>query len=83
MVFFYSPIPYFEKIPQPILIIQGTLDEIIPENSYKLISNALDKGMNTQYKVALLEGGSHSMYFVGKSDFTMEEIRILLEKSKT
>ncbi len=65
----YSPIPYFETTKQPILILQGTKDEIIPANSYKLISDALGKAGNDNFKIVLLEGASHSMYNVGESDF--------------
>jgi len=65
----FNPIPHFEKVKHPVLIIQGTLDEIIPVESYKTISDALDKANNTQYKTVLLDGGSHSMYYVGNSDF--------------
>jgi dipeptidyl aminopeptidase/acylaminoacyl peptidase len=65
----YSPIPHFEKTTQPLLIIQGTSDEIIPDNSYEIISTALIKADNRSYKVVLLEGASHSMHNVGESDF--------------
>jgi uncharacterized protein len=65
----YSPVPYFETTRQPLLILQGTLDEIIPANSYELISQALTKSGNSDYKIVLLEGASHSMYYVGESDF--------------
>jgi dipeptidyl aminopeptidase/acylaminoacyl peptidase len=65
----YSPIPYFETTRQPLLILQGTLDEIIPANSYELISQALTKSGNGDFKIVLLEGASHSMYYVGESDF--------------
>ena len=65
----YSPIPYFETTKQPILILQGTKDEIIPLNSYEIISKALITSGNHNYKTVLLEGASHSMYYVGESDF--------------
>ena len=65
----YTPIPYFQKTKQPILILQGTKDEIIPSNSYKIISEALAKANNHSYKTELLEGASHSMHKMGESDF--------------
>jgi uncharacterized protein len=65
----YSPIPYFETTKQPILILQGTKDEIIPANSYETISEALIKSDNDNFKTVLLEGASHSMNNIGKSDF--------------
>ncbi len=65
----YSPIPYFETTKQPILILQGTLDEIIPANSHELIADALTKSSNRNFETILLEGASHSMNYVGESDF--------------
>ena len=46
----YSPIPHLESTKQPILIIQGQMDEIIPANSYALISDALKKSGNNKFK---------------------------------
>lgn len=65
----YNPLPYFEKTRQPVLIIQGMSDEIIPPNSYLTISEILKKGGNTTVDTMLLDGTNHSMYFMGKSDF--------------
>ena len=65
----YTPLPYFEKIKQPVLIDQGSLDEIIPTDSYEIISEALDKAQNKKYEIIVLKGASHSMYDVGQSDF--------------
>jgi uncharacterized protein len=65
----YNPIPYFEKTRQPLLILQGTADEIIPENSAEKLAVALSKVPNTNFEVVLLPGANHSMYDVGKSDF--------------
>ncbi len=65
----YSPIPEFEKTNQPLLIIQGTKDEIIPANSHQLISNALKKANNSQVDTRLLESASHSINYLGVSDF--------------
>ncbi len=65
----YTPLPYFENIKQPVLIVQGGLDEIIPPNSYEIIAEALEKAQNTKYEIIVLKGASHSMYDVGQSDF--------------
>ncbi|MTI38539.1 alpha/beta hydrolase family protein, partial [Fulvivirga lutimaris] len=65
----YSPIPYFQRTKQPILIVQGTRDEIIPANSHEIISEALAISGNNNYKTVLLDGASHSMYKIGESDF--------------
>jgi len=65
----YSPIPDFEQTNQPLLVIQGTSDEIIPIKSHEIISKALKKAGNQNHKIVLLEDANHSMYFVGESDF--------------
>ncbi len=65
----FTPIPYFEKTKQPVLIVQGSLDEIIPEDSHQIIAEALKKAQNKKYKIVLLQGASHSMYDIGQSDF--------------
>ncbi|MCB0661834.1 MAG: prolyl oligopeptidase family serine peptidase [Saprospiraceae bacterium] len=65
----YDPIPYFQTTKQPLLIIEGSSDEIIPSNSAAVIEKALEQAGNTQCKIVGLEGASHSMYFVGQSDF--------------
>jgi len=65
----YNPIPYFQTTKQPVLILQGKMDEIIPANSIELISDALKKSGNANFKTVLLDGASHSMYQIGESDF--------------
>jgi len=66
----YCPIPYFETVKQPILLIQGSEDEIIPQNSYAIIEKALRKAGNENFKTIILDGASHSMYYTGESDFS-------------
>lgn len=65
----YSGLPYFEKTKQPLLIIQGTDDEIIPIDSHVVITEALEKANNKKHTTVLLENANHSMYNTGKSDF--------------
>jgi predicted esterase len=65
----YTPIPYFETTKQPILIIQGSKDEIIPESSNVQIADALRKAGNENFDTVNLQGASHSMYYTGESDF--------------
>ena len=65
----YTPIPFFEKVKQPILIVQGTKDDIIPLESSQIIAEAIKKAGNKNFEVHLLEGASHSMNYVGNSDF--------------
>ena len=65
----YSPMTYFDKVKQPLLLIQGTKDEIIPLESHAIISSAIKPSRNEDYQLVLLENANHSMYFVGESDF--------------
>lgn len=65
----YSPMPYFQKIKQPILVLLGTMDEIIPRNSYEIISSGLKDAGNSNYKIVQLKDANHSMYHVGQTDF--------------
>ncbi|EAR01397.1 alpha/beta hydrolase family protein [Maribacter sp. HTCC2170] len=65
----YSPLPHLEKTKQPVLIIQGMSDEIIPANSYKIISKYLERAKNKEYQVILLDKTSHSMSYDEESDF--------------
>tara|TARA_R110002124_G_scaffold274641_3_gene444619 strand:- start:10857 stop:11270 length:414 start_codon:yes stop_codon:yes gene_type:complete len=65
----FTPIPYFERIKQPVLILQGTMDEIIPTNSHEFIFNALAKSNSDKFEIILLVGASHSMDYIGKSNF--------------
>lgn len=64
----FSPMPYFNKIKQPILIIQGTMDEIIPEESGSSIYKVLKENQPNS-KVVMLSNANHSMQLVDKSDF--------------
>ncbi len=63
----FSPMPYFEKINQPLLIIQGTKDEIIPEESSSSIYKVLKDQLKS--KAVLLVDANHSMQVVDNSDF--------------
>ncbi len=65
----YSPVPHFQKTQQPLLIIQGTMDEIIPVNSHEIIVEALKKTKNDRYKILLLQDANHAMSYVGQTDF--------------
>lgn len=65
----FTPMPYFELIKQPLLIIQGTKDEIIPERSRDSIFKVL-KDTHNNSKVILLTDANHSMQLAGNSDFT-------------
>lgn len=65
----YSPLPYFEQTHQPLLVIQGTMDEIIPPESLDIIKNSIASPENTKNKYLVLTGADHSMMFRGESDF--------------
>jgi len=65
----FSPIPHFEKLKIPILIIQGKSDIVIPKDSYVKIEEALNKAENTKYKLIILENANHSMTLENASDF--------------
>lgn len=65
----YSPVPHFQKTQQPLLIIQGTADEIIPVNSHKIIAEALEEAQNDRYEILLLKDANHALNYVGQTDF--------------
>ena len=65
----YTPIPHFEKLQRPILIIQGTDDIVIPEESHVKIEAALSKAGNTKNKLVILDDANHSMTVENSSDF--------------
>ena len=64
----YTPIPYFQDLTQPLLVIQGGSDEIIPSQSLKIIQDRTEKN-NTKSKYLLIEKADHAMKFAGESDF--------------
>jgi pimeloyl-ACP methyl ester carboxylesterase len=65
----FNPIPHFQSVQQPILVIQGDSDKVIPTSSHITISNALVEAQNEHFEVEFLEGASHSMHYVKESDF--------------
>lgn len=62
----FSGLPYFKKISQPILVIQGLSDKIIPEDSYRVIENALKKSKSKNYEILTFENTTHSMMYLDK-----------------
>ncbi len=60
----FSGLPYFEKITQPILVIQGLSDTVIPPDSYKIIEQAIEKSSSKNYKILTLKNTSHSMSYI-------------------
>ncbi len=69
----FSGLPYFEKITQPVLVIQGLADEVIPLDSYRTIEKALAKSKSTNYQLITLENTSHSMTLLNE-DFPYFQI---------
>jgi hypothetical protein len=57
----FSGLPYFKEISQPILVIQGLSDEVIPEESYQTIEKAIGKSKSPAFQVITLENTAHSM----------------------
>ena len=64
----YTPMPFFEKLKRPILVIQGSSDEIIPSHSLRTIQG-LTENNNPQNRYVELKNADHSMLFQGESDF--------------
>lgn len=62
----FSGLPYFKKITQPVLVIQGLSDNVIPEESYRVIERALKKSGSRKYEVLTLENTNHSMTYLDK-----------------
>lgn len=60
----FSGLPYFEKVTQPVLVIQGLSDNIIPEDSYRAIEQALKKSDSKDCEILTLENTTHSMTYV-------------------
>lgn len=65
----YSPLPYFQELRTPLLVIQGSEDEIIRSNSLNLIENTIGKYGNKKNKFITLTNANHSMMLVDDSDF--------------
>lgn len=62
----FSGLPYFRKITQPVLVIQGLSDKVIPANSYKMIEKAIRESRVTNYEVLTLENTTHTMTYLSK-----------------
>ena len=65
----YSPLPYFTNNNSPMLIIEGTKDEIIPLPSLKKIKKTIGRKKHRRTKFISLEGANHSMMYLDASDF--------------
>ena len=65
----FTPVPSFEQVQQPVLVVQGMSDVIIPSNSWEVIEQALAKAGNQSYSIVKIPNASHSMYDEGDSDF--------------
>ncbi|MGI9532480.1 alpha/beta hydrolase family protein [Lutimonas sp.] len=65
----FSPMPYFKAVVAPLLVIQGSEDEIIPLQSLDLIKADLKESGNEKNKYILLKGANHSMMQPDNPDF--------------
>ncbi len=62
----FSGLPYFEEVTQPILVIQGLSDQVIPKDSFRTIEKALKKSKSKAYKIRTFENTTHSMTYLNK-----------------
>ncbi|MDN3643995.1 prolyl oligopeptidase family serine peptidase [Lutimonas halocynthiae] len=65
----YSPLPYFEHNTSPMLLIQGSKDEIIQLNSLEIIEKTIGKKGNKKNQYTELEGANHAMMQLDNTDF--------------
>jgi len=65
----YSPLPFFELVKQPLLVLQGSMDQVIPPSSLKTIKKSIPSIKRSNNKYKMLKGADHSMMFKGESDF--------------
>lgn len=65
----YSPLPYFQYNTSPMLIIQGSKDEIIQLNSLEIIEQTIGKKGNRKNQYTELKGANHSMMQNDDTDF--------------
>ena len=57
----FSGLPYYKELVQPVLVIQGLSDEIIPISSYKIIKESMAESKAPYFDVITLKNTSHSM----------------------
>tara|TARA_R110000868_G_scaffold143879_4_gene362593 strand:- start:4001 stop:5278 length:1278 start_codon:yes stop_codon:yes gene_type:complete len=62
----FSGLPYFEMIKQPVLVIQGLSDEVVPPKSYKTIEKAIKISKPPNSRVITLADTNHSMTYLNK-----------------
>ncbi|MCG2459573.1 prolyl oligopeptidase family serine peptidase [Flavobacteriaceae bacterium F89] len=63
----FTGLPYFKKLSQPILVMQGLSDNVIPRDSYKIIEKAIKKSESKKYKILTLQNATHSMTILDKA----------------
>lgn len=58
----YNPLPDWEKVSQPVLLVHGTADKLSPhEEAIAGITAALEKGGNRNYTVKVFPNASHTI----------------------
>lgn len=75
---FFNPIPVWQQVRQPVLLIYGESDWIVdPYESPELISAALDHGGNSEYTILLFESADHVIRLTqtGRPSEILREIR--------
>jgi dienelactone hydrolase len=59
----YDPVPVWEQVHQLVLAVWGTLDrQAVPEESSRIIQQALERGGNTHYTIRFIPGVGHNLY---------------------
>jgi dienelactone hydrolase len=59
----YDPVPVWEQVRQPVLAVWGSLDrQAVPEESSRIIQQALERGDNTHYTIHFIPGVGHNLY---------------------
>lgn len=59
----FSGLPYFKELTQPVLVIQGLSDKVIPISSFKIIKEAIGVSKAPYFDVITLKNTSHSMTY--------------------
>ncbi|WP_345731021.1 alpha/beta hydrolase [Cryptosporangium minutisporangium] len=66
----FDPVPYWERVRQPVLAQWGEFDQdAVPAKSSRLIRAALDRGGNPQHSVRIVPSVNHNLHTTADSGF--------------
>lgn len=65
----YSPLPALSQVQQPLLLIKGDNDQVIPEGSLEVLQEVVANGQQAQVTTVIMPQADHGLYFVGATDF--------------